>query len=830
MADDYVDFDVALEREGEGGTYAVHVAGAGERSASAVFTLPFAPTELAEFMVAVGPPRVASRRLVPAVERVTDVKEYGTRLGEALFAGEVGTAFTTVLDAARREGRDVRLRLRLDAVPELESVPWEYLYSERLGRFVTLSTRTPVVRLLDALDPPPPVTVQAPLRVLVLISSPTDVPELAVDREEQLLRATTSDLVAAGQVELAVLERPTLAALQRALLEPYHVFHFIGHGGFDRAEDEGVLVLEREDGTAHRVSGARLGTLLHDARDLQLAVLNACEGARTSGRDAFSGVGQALVRQGLPAVVAMQTEISDRAALVFSHEFYWFLTRGLGVDAAICEVRKAMATSDEASEWGTAVLLRSGGAQPFSFAPAGVAAPVPETRWRSLYDAAQDALAADESATALPLLEQLAAERPDFADVTDLLERVRPSGLPWPGESAPAGPADSASPVRPLSPPRTPPSEPTGSSPPPAPGSPAPSRRVLVGAAVGVLVAGAAVGVALWRASMPPGRATSAQSTSTAVSGTTPSTAAGVPTVDLPTTGVPTGALVLPYAVDGDFHSGAGSNQVGADGDVVDVLRLPGGNRVVTVVQSGRLRFGLEDLGGATVADLGEASHVEANRGTRFAFVDGAGRLTVRDDAGQEVAALPDVGRDARVVGFAGRAVFFTRDGSTFRWDTSTARASEWRQSEMVVFNDSTRTAVGMSSSGCFAVLKVDTPSQVTRPLDCHGLPVTGVTGDGRYAIVVGRATGSEPTQVLLVDTRTGRAAFVVRVPSGSIVVQAGYRTSPTPRTLVLSTVTPDGRNRLVGCPTDGACAILTEPIPTSGDPAAPPPYVIARD
>ena len=100
---------------------------------------------------------------------------------------------------------------------------------------------------------------------------------------------------------------------------------------------------------------------------MQLAVLNACEGARTSGRDAFSGVGQALVRQGLPAVVAMQTEISDRAALVFSHEFYYFLTRGLGIDAAICEVRKAMAVSDEASEWGTAVLLRSGADQPFSF-------------------------------------------------------------------------------------------------------------------------------------------------------------------------------------------------------------------------------------------------------------------------------------------------------------------------------------------------------------------------------------------------------------------------------------------------------------------------------
>ncbi len=274
------------------------------------------------------------------------------------------------------------MRLRLDAVPELDPVPWEYVYDSRLERFLTLSQETPVVRLLDSLKRPPAVIVESPLRVLVMISSPTDMPELAVEREKQLLLATTADMVKSGQLAVTVLDTATLTALQRALLGDYHVFHFIGHGGFDDDAQEGVLVLEKDDGSSHRVSGNRLGTLLHDARNMQLAVLNACEGARTSGRDAFSGVGQALVRQGLPAVVAMQTEISDRAALVFSHEFYWFLTQGLGIDAAMCEVRKAMAVSDEASEWGTAVLLRSGTDQPFTFASSPAAAASPETRLR----------------------------------------------------------------------------------------------------------------------------------------------------------------------------------------------------------------------------------------------------------------------------------------------------------------------------------------------------------------------------------------------------------------------------------------------------------------
>ncbi|MBC9823017.1 CHAT domain-containing protein [Terrabacter sp. MAHUQ-38] len=450
MSRDYLDFDVAVTREGQG--YAAHVVASPAGEASAPFTLPFAPVDLAQFMIAVGPPRVASRRLAPAEARVVDVKDYGRRLGDALLSGDVGKAFRASLSTATGQGKDLRLRLRLEAVPDLDPVPWEYLYDSRLGRFLTLSQETPIVRLFDSLERPPVVTVDAPLKVLVMISSPTDMPELAVEREEQLLRATTGDLVASGRLAITVLEDATLTGLQRALLDDYHVFHFIGHGGFDQQAQEGVLVLEREDGTAHRVSGARLGTLLHDARAMQLAVLNACEGARTSGRDAFSGVGQALVRQGLPAVVAMQTEISDRAAIVFSHEFYYFLTRGLGIDAAMCEVRKAMAVSDEASEWGTAVLLRSGSDQPFSFtASATTAATRPEGRLESLYDAAQGALQAGATATALPLLEQVAAERPDYQDVTELLERVRPSARTAPiavtRRPAPPGPTGPTSPI-----------------------------------------------------------------------------------------------------------------------------------------------------------------------------------------------------------------------------------------------------------------------------------------------------------------------------------------------------------------------------------------------
>ena len=110
-----------------------------------------------------------------------------------------------------------------------------------------------------------------------------------------------------------------MPALQSRLRsDAYHVFHFIGHGGFDTKADEGVLVFEDERGDSYLAGADRIGTLLHDHRSLRLAVLNSCEGARNSRTDPFAGVATELIRQAVPAVVAMQFEITDSAAIIFS--------------------------------------------------------------------------------------------------------------------------------------------------------------------------------------------------------------------------------------------------------------------------------------------------------------------------------------------------------------------------------------------------------------------------------------------------------------------------------------------------------------------------------
>ncbi len=153
------------------------------------------------------------------------------------------------------------------------------------------------------------------------------------------------------------LKAATLSALQRQLQGgQYHIFHFIGHSGFDKQEQRGALLLEDEQRRSRLVDSNYLGALLRDHSSLRLALLNSCEGARTSRTDLFAGVAQHLVQQGIPAVIAMQFEITDQAAITLSYEFYNALANNYRVDAALSEARKALYAAGNDIEWGTLVL------------------------------------------------------------------------------------------------------------------------------------------------------------------------------------------------------------------------------------------------------------------------------------------------------------------------------------------------------------------------------------------------------------------------------------------------------------------------------------------
>ena len=374
---EYLNFDLTLETVGDDAhRAAVTSSPAGETSTA--FEIPFSPLEIENFLLRVGRPRRGVRRIDSP--EMHAAQTFGSRLYETVFAGEVGTAYRRSLDAAEREGKGLRLRLRLTGAPDLGDLPWEYLYSEGLGDFLVLSDRRPMVRYPELPVSVRPLLVEAPLRILLLISAPSDYPTLDVEAEEARLRDALAGVIADGRAELMTLERATLSDLQRALRrEDVHILHYIGHGGFDRANDEGVLVLEDEQGRGRMVSGRSLGTILHDHDPMRLLVLNACEGARTGTEDPFGGVAPELTRRGAPAVVAMQFEITDGAAIQFAREFYLALADGYPVDAAVSAARKAIFAGGNDIEWGTPVLyLRAPSGEVFEMAPAMRTVVLPE--------------------------------------------------------------------------------------------------------------------------------------------------------------------------------------------------------------------------------------------------------------------------------------------------------------------------------------------------------------------------------------------------------------------------------------------------------------------
>jgi uncharacterized protein with WD repeat len=135
------------------------------------------------------------------------------------------------------------------------------------------------------------------------------------------------------------------------------VFHFVGHGGYDRVADEGILALADETGRTHPVGAEDISRLLAEHYPLRLVVLNACDTGRGSAADAFSSTATALIRREIPAVVAMQFEITDSAAIRFAQTFYQHVAKRRPVDDSVMRARRALRlTKRDSLEWGTPVL------------------------------------------------------------------------------------------------------------------------------------------------------------------------------------------------------------------------------------------------------------------------------------------------------------------------------------------------------------------------------------------------------------------------------------------------------------------------------------------
>ncbi len=356
----YLDFEISVRQE-DGDEYVVQ-AKSGKGKAEIRFTNPFNEDKrkvirsalTAAALRSASATRKAKMRGAAAPE-VREMKDFGALLFKEAVSGPVRDFYQKCQAQADRDRAGMRLRLTLDQ--SVDDLPWEFLVLN--DDFMALNPRSPVVRYIEGAASCSLVKVEYPLRLLIVIAKPSDEVPLDTDAEKESITAALKPLTDQGVVHLTFIEgNNTWKKLMDALLpNRTHILHFIGHGTFDEKNNEGVLIMADEDGKTELVDSERLRVLVQGRSRLALIVLNSCLGTLGGDAQPFSSVAAGLVKSGIPAVIAMQFEISDEAAREISETFYTSLSLNMPVDAALTEARRRIFLSNRNSlEWATPIL------------------------------------------------------------------------------------------------------------------------------------------------------------------------------------------------------------------------------------------------------------------------------------------------------------------------------------------------------------------------------------------------------------------------------------------------------------------------------------------
>jgi len=269
------------------------------------------------------------------------------------------------LDSVQFLNPDEGLRLRLRLPKELSDLPWEYMLvrggrgERRPTDFIALNPQISIVRH-EALAIPARWFGPSPRRrLLVVMATPSGYPQLAHLPEEQRLIKEALAEVEGSEVRYAPdygewMETNPIpgarpAEVSAALQEGVDVFHFSGHGEFEKALGPpgagilgaGGIVLADEANQAVPVSADRLLEMIR-GHGVRLVVLGACETARRDTVYDWSSVAVSLLKGEIPAVVAMQFTVQDSLAAIFMGYFYQALAGRMTIDEAVYLGRKAI--------------------------------------------------------------------------------------------------------------------------------------------------------------------------------------------------------------------------------------------------------------------------------------------------------------------------------------------------------------------------------------------------------------------------------------------------------------------------------------------------------
>jgi hypothetical protein len=286
-----------------------------------------------------------------------DLDGYARYLSEALWADDaVRTGFANARRAAADARGELRIRLRIgSSAPDLHGVRWELLRDPD-HMDANLATQENVVfsRYLESRDyRNVEVRPGEAMRALVAVAGPpaaslteyeADGRSLSpVDVGAEITRAEAalagSEVTTLGDDEPVTLER-----LIDGLRAGPDILYLVCHGYINKSgRDRGPrLLLQSEDGTPAVVTGRELVTRLRELLVLpRLVVLASCMSAASETADdgAMAAVGPEIAAIGVPAVVAMQDNVTMQTVETMMPVFFRELRDRPQIDRAFSVAR-----------------------------------------------------------------------------------------------------------------------------------------------------------------------------------------------------------------------------------------------------------------------------------------------------------------------------------------------------------------------------------------------------------------------------------------------------------------------------------------------------------
>jgi hypothetical protein len=290
--------------------------------------------------------------------------DYGTALTSGLFMDEkLRTAFAQARVSAQSLNLPLRFRIAIGAsAPELHNLLWELLRNPADNASLATDENILFSRYLASQDwHPVRLKPKGELRALVMLANPSDLGSYklaALDVQAELQRARTG----LGEIPLSTLPventPATLANLIAGLrdsAQPVEIFYLVCHGALVNGQP--ILFLEDDAGKTDKVAGNELVTRLKELQNRpSLVLLVSCQSAGNASNDALSALGPRLAEIGIPAILAMQSNLSMETSAIFLPVFFKELQRDGQIDRALSVARGAVRTRPD--YWAPVLFMR----------------------------------------------------------------------------------------------------------------------------------------------------------------------------------------------------------------------------------------------------------------------------------------------------------------------------------------------------------------------------------------------------------------------------------------------------------------------------------------